>query len=367
MNLLNILACVVVSAIFTAWFIPKILLISYQKNLFDFENERKVHKGIVPRLGGVAFVPSIIISVAFIIGMNNIFKSDVVSRTFDVSQAAFGLCSIFVLYFEEIMDDLVGLRYRHKFLIQILCAALIVLSGVWITNLNGLFGINELPYYIAIPFTMLVIVFLINAINLIDGIDGLASGLSIVATFFFGVLFYSLGVYGCSALAFATFGTLCPFFLYNVFGNADKRHKIFMGDTGSQCIGLILGYLAIRLTMYNHLIGTEVSGSIILAFSILIVPSFDVIRVMIHRAKNHKNLFISDRNHIHHKLLNLGLPHKVAMVSILLFSMFFIVLNMLLLPYVNVNIILGLDILIWTVCHIFLTREIKRRNPEIQD
>lgn len=365
-NIFNIITSIIVSAVFAIWFIPKILLVSYKKKLFDYSDVRKVHDSMIPRLGGVAFFPSIVISMAFIIGLNSIFfpQNDIL---LPVGQMSLGICSIFLLYFEGIMDDLVGLKYRSKFVVQIICAFLIVSSGIYIQDLNGIFGVHSLPIYLGVPLAMFIIVFLINAINLIDGIDGLASGLSIVASFFFGVIFYSLDMYGCSILAFATFGTLCPFFYYNVFGNVDKCRKIFMGDTGSQCIGLILAYLAIHLTMQDERISSSVHGSFALAFSILIVPSFDVVRVMIHRYKNHKSMFKPDKNHIHHKLLKLGLTHKVAMVTILLYSMFFVVMNMLLLPFVNVNVILLLDIVIWTVSQILLTKAIKKRNPQSLD
>ena len=217
------IAVAVISIVFTAWFIPKILIVSFKKRLFDFADERKVHTGIVPRLGGVAFVPSIIISLSFAIGLCALVNGGGTHlRYFNVLQVTFGMCALLLLYFEGIMDDLVGLGYKIKFVFQNVAAALVVVSGVWLNDLHGLFGVYELSPYVGMPLTLLVMVYLINAINLIDGIDGLASGLSIVASFFFGVMFLYVGLWGCAALAFAIFGTLCPFFYYNVFGNADR-------------------------------------------------------------------------------------------------------------------------------------------------
>ncbi len=366
-ELIIFIAIALLSGVFTAWFIPKILIVSFRKRLFDFADERKVHTGIVPRLGGVAFVPSIIISMSFVIGLAALLNGgDVNMRFFDVLQVTFGMCAILLLYFEGVMDDLVGLGYKVKFVFQNIAAALIVLSGVWLNDLHGLFGVHELSPYIGMPLTLLIIVYLINAINLIDGIDGLASGLSIVASFFFGVMFLYVGLWGCAALSFATFGTLCPFFYYNVFGNADRCRKIFMGDTGSQCIGLLLGYFAVRLSMREPLMDNSIAGSIIVAFSMLLVPAFDVIRVMIHRAKRGHNIFHPDKSHIHHKLLALGIPHKIAMIIILLISMLFVVLNFVLLPYLNINIILLIDIVVWTVFNMVLSYIIKKKNGSYQ-
>lgn len=362
-ELVNVVCCVVVSVLFTSWFIPQILIVSFKKRLFDYTDERKVHTGIVPRLGGVAFVPSIMVTLALVIGFESLLKGEQgVNPFLSTVQMAFGACALLLLYFEGIMDDLVGLRYRVKFIFQIFTALLIVLSGVWINDFHGLFGIYSLSPYFGVPFTILIVVFLINAINLIDGIDGLASGLSIVASFFFGVMFCYVELWGCAMLAFAMFGTLCPFFYFNVFGNVDKCRKIFMGDTGSQCIGLILAFLAVRLSMREPLMANNIDGSIITAFSMLIVPAFDVVRVVIHRLRDGKNPFEPDKSHVHHKLLALGMSHKVAMVSILLSAMFFVVMNLALLDYVNINIILVIDVVIWTVSHILLSRAIKKKK-----
>jgi UDP-N-acetylmuramyl pentapeptide phosphotransferase/UDP-N-acetylglucosamine-1-phosphate transferase len=148
-----------------------------------------------------------------------------------------------------ITDDLIGVRYRQKFVIQILCACFFSIAELWINDLYGLLGIYAIPNWIGIPFTILTIVFITNAINLIDGIDGLASGLSSVALLVFGLLFIEKGLWMYSMLAFSTLGVLVPFFYYNVFGNAERARKIFMGDTGSLTLGYILSFLAIKYSL----------------------------------------------------------------------------------------------------------------------
>ena len=343
LHIINVVLCALIGVVFTLWFIPRILVVSFKKKLFDFADERKVHTGVVPRLGGVAFVPSILISVSLMAGISSlVLPGDANVFVVPTLQMAFGLCSLILLYFEGIMDDLVGLRYRVKFVIQILCALLIVASGIWLNDFHGLFGLAGLSPWFGVPFSVLLVVFIINAINLIDGIDGLASGLSIVSAFFFGIMFCYEGYWGFAMLAFSLMGTLVPFFYYNVFGDAQKRRKIFMGDTGSQCVGLIL----------------------IVAFSMLLVPAFDVVRVMIHRFRRHKNVFEADNSHIHHKLLMLGMTHKVAMITILVISMFFVMMNLVLLKVIDINVILLLDIFIWTAFNILLTKSINKKRSE---
>lgn len=114
-DVFNVVLSIFLSVLFTAFFIPQVLIVSFRKKLFDYADERKVHTGIVPRLGGVAFVPSIIVTVAFVIGVNALLLPESMHCFFNDKQLAFGICSMLLLYFEGIMDDLVGLRYRTKF------------------------------------------------------------------------------------------------------------------------------------------------------------------------------------------------------------------------------------------------------------
>ena len=137
LHIINVVLCALIGVVFTLWFIPRILVVSFKKKLFDFADERKVHTGVVPRLGGVAFVPSILISVSLMAGISSlVLPGDANVFVVPTLQMAFGLCSLILLYFEGIMDDLVGLRYRVKFVIQILCALLIVASGIWLNDFH---------------------------------------------------------------------------------------------------------------------------------------------------------------------------------------------------------------------------------------
>ena len=329
----------VLSILLSALIIPRILVVAYRKKLFDIPNERKVHDGIIPRLGGISFVPTILFSLSFVTGLRYLIGFEIAENRlhFIIPEFFFLICGLTLLYLSGIKDDLVGLRYRTKFFIQILAASMFPLAGLWINNLYGLAGIHELSPYIGIPLTILITVFIINAINLIDGIDGLASGLSIIA----------LSVLGIS------------FFYYNVFGKADRCTKIFMGDTGSLTLGYMLAFLTISYATVNPQIHPYFEGAIIVAFAPLIVPAFDVFRVMLIRARNHKPLFIADRNHIHHKCLDAGLTCKKAVVCILGLACVFCVLNMALINTINNNLILFLDILLWSVLIGWLNKSIK--------
>lgn len=221
------------------------------------------------------------------------------------------------------------------------------IAGLWINNLYGLCGIYFLPAWIGIPLTILIVVFITNAINLIDGIDGLASGLSSVSLLVFGLLFINKGLWSYSMIAFSTVGVLVPFFYYNVFGSAERDRKIFMGDTGSLTLGYILSFLAIKYSQNNETVTSYAEGAFVIAFSTLIVPAFDVIRVVIVRVRNRTSPFEPDKNHIHHKFLAMGFTPRRAMVVILMISCGFSGANILLMPYVDNTIMLVMDIIVW--------------------
>lgn len=360
----NAILTVLISATLTGIIIPRILLISFRKRLFDPHDTRKIHKGIVPRLGGIAFKPAIFFSMLLVFGVNVLIGRQDMMQDFNrhAVELVFMFCTMLLLYFIGIADDLVGVRYRDKFAIQISCGILLVISGIWINNLHGLFGIYSLSPFIGYPLTILVVVFITNAINLIDGIDGLAAGLSGIALLFYGVVFMQREqqfVY--AMLAFAALGTLIPFFYYNVFGNAERGRKIFMGDTGSLTIGILLSFLSIAACTHQP---TESSrcNPFVTAFAPLIVPCFDVLRVFLHRLRNRQPLFSPDKNHIHHKLLCIGLTQRRTMVTLLAVSVFFTILNIGCSPWANSNLLLATDILLWSATNVWLTRIMKKKS-----
>lgn len=348
MNIVFILIAFVISAYIARLIIPRILLISFRKKLFDMPDERKVHKRAIPRLGGVSFFPTILLSCCAVLVIRTLtgYEISTLLASYILPEFLVLICGMVLLYLTGIADDLVGVRYRQKFIVQILCASLFPAVGLWINDLYGLFGIDFISPYIGIPLTILTIVFITNAINLIDGIDGLASGLSSVALLVFGFLFIEKGLWIYSMLAFSTFGVLVPFFYYNVFGSAEHARKIFMGDTGSLTLGYILSFLAIKYSQNTESIPVT-RGAFVIAFSTLIVPAFDVVRVVIVRIYNGKSPFEPDKNHIHHQFLAMGFTVRQAMLLILLVSCVFSGINILLMPYVDNTLMLIGDIVVW--------------------
>ncbi len=360
---LNICLAFGLSALLVGVFIPIILLVSFRKKIFDMPDERKIHTTFIPRLGGVIFKPVIFFSFALLLGVsvamgNMQFLEAVIDNT---AALALGYCSVMILYLIGIVDDLIGVRYRGKFSGQILSAIFLIIGGVQIESLNGIAGVWIMPHWVSYPLTVLAIVFIINAINLIDGVDGLASGLSCVALLFYGICFFLLQKYIYAILAFASLGALVSFFYYNVFGGPKHNRKIFMGDTGSLTIGVILCFLGIQLHQFASESNILLQNPMILAFSPLIVPCFDVVRVYLYRVRNGKSPFMPDKNHIHHKLLALGMDQRQVMLALITISIVITLFNVLLSPIVNITLLLIEDILIWTVLNIWLSKKIKNR------
>lgn len=352
-------AIVFVLAICMGWvIIPQILLVAFRKRLFDSNGGRKVHTGIIPRLGGVAFAPTqcclLVLSMFFMYKFN---IGDFSSEAFTVLPLFLLLmCGLVILFMVGIVDDLIGVDYRWKFVVQIVAASFFPLSGLWINNLYGLLGVIVLSPWIGMPLTVLVVVFIVNAINLIDGIDGLCSGLGAIGCSILGGLFIYNGAWLHAIFAFITTGVLLPFFYYNVFGKSRRRKRIFMGDTGSLTLGFSISFLAISYAMYDQNIKPFSEGAIVVSFATLIVPVFDVIRVIYLRLRTHKPLFQPDQNHIHHKFLRLGLSHHMTMILILLLALSFSFLNIVAVEYISNNIVLFIDILLWIGFHLWLDK-----------
>ena len=257
-----------------------------------------------------------------------------------------------LLYLVGVCDDLVGVGYRYKFAVQIAAAFLLVLSGNWFDSFGGLFGIYSVPVWVGVPFTVFIVVYITNAINLIDGIDGLASGLCCIALSVLSVIFFLRGQYVYALLAICTLGILMPFWCYNVFGNANRGHKLFMGDAGSLTLGYVISFLIIHMSVTNEVSPTLSNPYMVIAFSTVLVPLLDVIRVVLHRLREHKNPFLPDKNHFHHKLLRTGMRVRMVMVTILGIALSFIGLNAWLAWWMNITFLLAINLILWSLLHL---------------
>ena len=312
-----IIAAFMVSLIFSLIGIPFIVKVCNSKGLLDFPNSRKVHKQGVPRLGGLLFMPSLGLGVTVslllvYIGMNKSFEWGISSVMMVVGA--------FMIYLIGIIDDVKGLKASHKFIIQLIAALLFPLCNLMITNLHGLFGIYEIPIWISYPLTVFVIVLIVNAMNLIDGIDGLASSLAFLILGSYAYLYYELNAFLFSFISVSLAGATLAFFLFNLYVKVG-RMKTFMGDSGSLFLGYVIAYLAIKYQMSNEPNGFPYrEESLLISFTLVFLPCIDVIRVAIQRKLNGKGMFEADKTHIHHCIMQMGLDmHQTLAVTITLF------------------------------------------------
>ncbi|MDY3536844.1 MraY family glycosyltransferase [Riemerella anatipestifer] len=329
---LKLVGAMLLSMILSYRAIPTILRISKRKNLMDEPGIRSSHVRKVPNLGGIAIFYAIGITAP-------IFAYEL----FDMYKFLFP--TLIILLYVGVMDDIVVMRAYKKLLAQIVVATLIVIgSDVRIRSLFGLFNIYELPYWVSIIFSIVTIIIMINSFNLIDGIDGLAGFYSIFCSIIFGVSYYRLGEYNYPMIILCSIitGSLIGFLYYNL---SDRSKKIFMGDTGSMIMGFLLAFTAIYFIdvfMYKGELNApryHLDATPVIAFSILILPMVDTLNVIIIRLMNKKSPMEADKNHIHHKLLDLGLSHKRATFYIICYYLFVVSVTYFL-RHTNINLLL---------------------------
>ena len=380
MEIINILliGTFVISMLSGVCIIPAILNFCRKNKLYDVPDERKVHHDAIPRLGGISFLPSMLLAaVVMLLTFENLSGERKI--TVNLWTASF-MISLFIIYGIGIIDDVVGLKAKTKFVFQIVAASLLPLSGLYINNLYGFCGIYEVPFCVGFPLTVLCVAFVDNAMNLIDGIDGLSAGLAFIALggFFYG--FYSINAFVYCVMISGLMGVLFAYIYYNVFGKVEKGTKIFMGDSGSLTLGFMLSFLMIKYAMERtglippgkftlDIFGVALpyeKACLAYAYTLLIVPTFDVFRVIFVRIYHHSPIFNPDKRHIHHKLLAMGMTQHQALVAILCAQLLFMVVNGLLMPHVCITLIVVIDILIFVAMNMCITWFVKQRGRGAQ-
>ena len=364
---INITLAFLLCMLLVGFAIPQILRLAFRKKLFDYPDRRKIHHDMTPRLGGTTFVPVVLFSFVILLVVSKfICHGEIVAETYAEAQplAALFLAQT-ISYLLGLLDDVKGVEYQAKFLAQAFCAILVIFGGVWLSNLHLFQPTFALSQLMTILLTIFVMVFVINAINLIDGIDGLASGLCLVAFVCYGVAFIYFRLYVYAMLAFAFVGVLVAFFYYNVFGIRKKRRRIFMGDTGSLTLGIMLCFMSIRLTQIPEGVPPHVN-KLVLAFSPLLIPCFDVVRVFLYRLLHGNNPFKPDKNHIHHRLMETGIGQHYTMVVIILSSVVLTVLNIILSKSISPAWLMAADIILWTVANAIINYIITTKRNKLR-
>lgn len=287
---------------------PVIIHTVRAKNLMDEPGERKIHATKIPTLGGVGLF------VAFTVSLI-LFGMFVGLERPDLLKLLSLLAATMILLFLGMKDDLIAMSPKKKFVGQLLASAIIIfMTGVRVTSFDGLLGIGELPYAASVLFTLFVFILVINSFNMIDGIDGLAGAIATISSVAFGFFFLLNENYLLVLVSCILIGALIGFLRYNL----SESRKLFMGDSGSLFLGFLLAYQGISFLVLNEseTASFTITNAPILLLAILSFPLLDTLRVFAIRAKEKRSPFSPDRNHMHHRLLDLGLTHKQATLTL---------------------------------------------------
>ncbi|MBL7939183.1 MAG: undecaprenyl/decaprenyl-phosphate alpha-N-acetylglucosaminyl 1-phosphate transferase [Flavobacteriales bacterium] len=314
---------------------PSLIKVARMKHLVDEPgDQRKVHHRSVPTIGGIIIFASVIFSYALwfpkastIAASAADYKSMYLAMGAAYLDFKFVLSAMVLLFFIGVKDDIIGFSPVKKLVGHMVVGyILVMMAGIRINDMHGIFGVYDLPEYVSIALSFFVYVVLVNAFNLIDGVDGLASGIGLIAASAYGMWLFLAGDVALSLLAFVLAGALVGFLVFNW-----HPARIFMGDSGSLIIGAIISVLAIkvidhdtsRLPLYLKQIPTPIFTMAVIAY-----PLVDTLRIFIYRMSRGVSPFSADRNHIHHRLMDLKLGHRRTSLVLYLYAIVIIGLSL---------------------------------------
>lgn len=320
MNLVFLFLAAATSFVLVYYSIPMIIRVANNNQLYDTpDGKRKIHSTNTPRLGGVSIFGAIVLS---LVCWFFAFEPDL--------KIQFIAPALIILFFTGLRDDISDMRPLTKLYLQLLAIAIILFGAdIRVRSFYGILGINELPFWFSILFSLFCYVVIINSMNLIDGIDGLAGGLAAIISISFGIWFFVIGQQLICLLAIIHAAAQIAFLRFNT--SSDPRLKIFMGDCGSMVAGLITAILAIRFIESSqgntqHFLNAGPS----VAIGVIIIPLFDTLRVFIIRVSKGRSPFSADRNHLHHLLIDMRLSHRTASGILYGVNMGYVILSFLL-------------------------------------
>ena len=300
-----------IALLLVGWIHPRLVKIALLNNIVDNPDARKLQRTPVPVLGGVAVFFGVVIAIGCM------------SSVVDCSGLPVVIMAMMAMLYTGTMDDILSLSPGLRFVIEIVVVLLLIfVGGYCIDDFHGLWNIGRFSYWCAVPLTVVAAVGIINAINLVDGVNGLSSGYCIMACLIFGTLFFLAGEAPMTILAAVSVGALIPFFLHNVFG---KTSKMFIGDGGTLVMGVVMSVFVIAILQNGSRVAAYVNpnvGLVPFTLAVLSVPVFDTLRVMSTRILKGTSPFRPDKTHLHHMFIDLGCSHVATTLAILGVNMF---------------------------------------------
>lgn len=312
-NNISYIVVLITAFLISLYSIPIILNFARAKNFYDKPNGRTSHDVNTPTLGGIALFAGVIISLLLF----NDGKSN--------NDLQYLIACVTIMFFIGIKDDIYLITLPKKLFAQLTVILIFIFfADIRIASLSGFLGIYEIPFFISALLSAFVFIVIINCFNLIDGVDGLAAGITILIAFVFSLFFFERKMMFELLITSSLIGALIPFFIFNVFG---KKNKLFMGDTGALIIGVISVFLVVR---FNNLAVVEdsffeITAAPAMSIAILFIPLYDTLQVFVIRVFKNRSPFSPDKNHLHHRLLKLGLNHIQTSLTLICLNAIIIV------------------------------------------
>lgn len=310
-----LILCTLTSMLISAVCFPFALRFALKHNIVDNPDARKLQKTPIPVFGGIAVVLGMLIPLM-------VMQVCIHSYGFWTVSAA-----ILIIWMIGVTDDIRGLGALIRLVAEMILIWLIIWkpygteNGALIDNFYGLFGLNDISIFLALPLSLIAGAGIVNSINLIDGVDGYSSGYGIIANTLFAVIFGTIGNQALCLFSTIAAAALVPFYMHNVFG---QKSKMFIGDGGSLAIGFVMAFDVLTLLSSsesaNRLYEQNI-GIAALALAILCIPVFDTLRVMVARLLTGKSAFEPDKTHLHHLYIDMGFSHAGTSTSILLLNL----------------------------------------------
>lgn len=312
----HIIISAIASILAVHWLFAKVLRLAKQRGVMDNPGERKLQSSPVPVLGGIAVFWGLFFGLLCYLATDFLFGTAGVSVDYSIIPVLLGAC---ILLYIGALDDIIGLSPVVRLIVEtIAMLGLIFASGMCVDSFHGLWGVYEIPWIIAVPLTVFAGVGIINAYNMVDGVNGLSSGLCILSSSALGFLFVHQSNISNAVLAFCFAAALFPFFIHNVFG---RRSKMFIGDAGTMVMGFLFSWFTIcTLSGHNEaVIGLAEQGNEVCLVSVMLslasVPVFDALRVMVMRMLKGTSPFKADKTHLHHMFIAAGVSHFITSIS----------------------------------------------------
>lgn len=363
-SLIVIFVSMVAAVVAVHWVYPMILKIAKERNLTDKPDERKLQKAPVPVLGGVAVTFGIFVGIQAGLVFSMVMGLSYSLPTFSI------MASILIMLYVGAIDDTIGLSPRTRFIYEIVVVlGLIYGTDACIDSMHGVLGIGSFSWWVAVPFTVFACVGVINAVNMIDGVNGLSSSLCILNNMLFGIVFAKSGMLTVAVVNFTTAAALLPFLLHNVVG---MRSKMFIGDAGTMVMGIIMCYDVIYLLHDGMNVAwmeytSQGMSLVAVALAIVAVPVADTLRVMTMRMWHHQSPFQADKTHLHHVLMEYSMSHALTTlvevgISLLIFVAWMV--SYLLGASINVQFftVMGMTMLLVWGSYVYLVHKRKVRT-----